>query len=241
MHKERFDMRKTSASKRTSGLAIASLVLGIVGTIMPIFVIPSILAVIFGILAIRKTKADPCIGGKVFSIIGITLGIIPLILIVYLALSMMSAKHWMPISVRTQFFRGAFNFRFLLNMEDFEVTDVWSQYLCFGGWYGLVAVRYDGSDVDSREVMRERITTICESQGWALAEDPAEYLEFFQEQLFEYFREHVPDGSLGSSTEDLVFEEGTDDLEKGSYRKSEIVAHIGEDYRTVTFYCDGGR
>ena len=54
----------------TSGLGIASMVLGIVW----IYWIGSILAVIFGHVALSKIRKDPSIGGRGFAIAGISLG-----------------------------------------------------------------------------------------------------------------------------------------------------------------------
>ena len=54
----------------TSGLAIASLVLGI----MWLFWLGSILAVIFGHIALSQTKKDSSISGRGMAIAGVTLG-----------------------------------------------------------------------------------------------------------------------------------------------------------------------
>jgi hypothetical protein len=58
------------ASQRTSGLAIASLVLGLVW----IYWIGSILAVIFGHIALAETKRDPRVSGRGLAIAGLVLG-----------------------------------------------------------------------------------------------------------------------------------------------------------------------
>jgi hypothetical protein len=55
---------------KTSGLAIASMVLGIVW----VYWIGSILAVIFGHVALNKMSKDPSIKGRGFAIAGISLG-----------------------------------------------------------------------------------------------------------------------------------------------------------------------
>ncbi len=57
---------------RTSGLAIASMVLGILW----IFYIGSILAVIFGHIAISQTGKDPTLRGRGMAIAGLVLGYI---------------------------------------------------------------------------------------------------------------------------------------------------------------------
>lgn len=62
-------------SRRTNGLAITSLILGI------LFCIPwitGLLAVVFGILGIRKTR-DPQVGGKGIAVAGLVLGIVSFI------------------------------------------------------------------------------------------------------------------------------------------------------------------
>ena len=58
--------------RRTSGAAIASLVLGILGCVP---FITGLLAVLLGILGIRKTR-DPLVGGRGLAIAGLILGII---------------------------------------------------------------------------------------------------------------------------------------------------------------------
>ncbi len=60
------------AASRTSGLAIASMVLGILW----IWWIGSILAVIFGHVAISQTHRDPTLRGKGMAIAGLVLGYI---------------------------------------------------------------------------------------------------------------------------------------------------------------------
>ena len=58
---------------RTSGLAVASLVLGIIGLL---FSPLSVLAIIFGGVAISQTGKDPTLGGRGMAIAGLVLGII---------------------------------------------------------------------------------------------------------------------------------------------------------------------
>jgi hypothetical protein len=69
-----------TVSRRTSGFAIASLVLGILGF--------SILAIIFGGVAINQTGKDPNLSGKGMAVAGLVLGIIGFIaeLIIILAI-----------------------------------------------------------------------------------------------------------------------------------------------------------
>lgn len=59
---------------RTNGLAVASLVLGIVGVLLCFFVLPSLLAVVFGLIGINQTKNNPAQGGRGMAIAGLVLG-----------------------------------------------------------------------------------------------------------------------------------------------------------------------
>jgi predicted Zn finger-like uncharacterized protein len=70
----------------TSGMAIASLVCGLLFCVIP--VISSLLAIIFGIIGISKTK-DPRVGGKGMSIAGLILGCVGLLMFVPLELAIM--------------------------------------------------------------------------------------------------------------------------------------------------------
>jgi len=57
----------------SNGMAIASLIFGIVGVVIPIL-IPSIVGIILGILGLNKTK-DPRVGGKGLAIAGICVSV----------------------------------------------------------------------------------------------------------------------------------------------------------------------
>jgi hypothetical protein len=62
-----------NAAQRTSGYAIASLILGIAGFfVFPI--VPSILAVVFGQKAREELRRDPTLGGEGLATAGIVLG-----------------------------------------------------------------------------------------------------------------------------------------------------------------------
>jgi mannose/fructose/N-acetylgalactosamine-specific phosphotransferase system component IIC len=62
-----------NAAQRTSGYAIASLILGIAGFfVFPI--LPSILAVVFGHKARQEFRRDPAVGGDGLATAGIVLG-----------------------------------------------------------------------------------------------------------------------------------------------------------------------
>lgn len=66
--------------KKTSGLAIASLVLGIISFCGGgVIFIPAILAIIFAAIAFTNIKKDANIGGHGLAIAGLVLGILSLI------------------------------------------------------------------------------------------------------------------------------------------------------------------
>jgi uncharacterized membrane protein YvbJ len=67
----------TVATVRNSGLAIASLVLGIIGFI---FNFLSILAIIFGAVAMNQTSKNPNLKGRGMAVTGLVLGIIVAVL-----------------------------------------------------------------------------------------------------------------------------------------------------------------
>jgi uncharacterized membrane protein YvbJ len=63
-----------AAGERTSGMAVASLVLGIVGFFFLGFL--SILAIIFGAIGLSQTGKDPSLKGRGMATAGLVLGII---------------------------------------------------------------------------------------------------------------------------------------------------------------------
>ncbi len=66
-------MTVENAAQRTSGYAIASLILGIAGFfVFPL--VPSILAVVFGRKAREELRRDPALGGEGLATGGIVLG-----------------------------------------------------------------------------------------------------------------------------------------------------------------------
>jgi uncharacterized membrane protein YvbJ len=77
-----------ATGERTSGMAIASLVLGILGI--------SILAIIFGAIGISQTNKDPNLKGKGLAVAGLVLGIIGMIGIVFwiIAAAVWSTSYW---------------------------------------------------------------------------------------------------------------------------------------------------
>jgi hypothetical protein len=68
----------------TNGLAIASMVLGIVGVVLCCLWIPSILAVVFGVIAINQIKANPTQAGRGMAVAGLVLGMVGVVLVVSL-------------------------------------------------------------------------------------------------------------------------------------------------------------
>ena len=66
-------------------MATASMVLGIVAVPFCVFVLPSILAIVFGGIALNRVKQNPSIGGRGKAIAGLVLGIVSLALWVLLS------------------------------------------------------------------------------------------------------------------------------------------------------------
>ncbi len=62
-----------------SGMAIASLVLGLVGIPLCMCFIPSLLAIIFGAIGLNQIKQNPRLGGRGMAIAGLVLGIVFLV------------------------------------------------------------------------------------------------------------------------------------------------------------------
>jgi len=66
-------MTVENAAPRTSGYAIASLILGIAGfVVFP--VVPSILAIVFGLKAREELRRNPAVDGEGLATAGIVLG-----------------------------------------------------------------------------------------------------------------------------------------------------------------------
>ena len=82
---------------RYNGMAIASLVLGIVGIFFNAFYMaPSILAIVFGILGRNQIKKDPAQKGMGMAVAGLILGIVFLAL--YVLLIILSLAAWQHIA-----------------------------------------------------------------------------------------------------------------------------------------------
>ena len=66
-----------TGTKRTSGMAIASLVLGIASFLFDwLLLIPSLLGLIFGIVAVTQIGKNPGMGGKTMAVVGIILSVV---------------------------------------------------------------------------------------------------------------------------------------------------------------------
>lgn len=64
-----------AAPQRTSGMAVTSLVLGILSVLgLAAFFLPPLLAVIFGHVAVGSCGKDPSLGGKGMAIAGLVMG-----------------------------------------------------------------------------------------------------------------------------------------------------------------------
>ena len=62
---------------RTSGLAIASLVCGTIGLVIPFFgIILGILGIVFGVVAMSHIGRDPSLGGRGMAIAGLVCGVV---------------------------------------------------------------------------------------------------------------------------------------------------------------------
>lgn len=67
--------------KRTSGMAVAALVCGICGVVLPwIGFLLSVLGIIFGGIGIAQTGRDPNLGGRGMAIAGLVCGIVAIAL-----------------------------------------------------------------------------------------------------------------------------------------------------------------
>jgi len=69
--------RAAAAGTRTSGMAVAALVMGIIGFLF--FGFLSILAIIFGAIGMSQTNKDPNLKGRGMAVTGLVLGIISII------------------------------------------------------------------------------------------------------------------------------------------------------------------
>jgi uncharacterized membrane protein YvbJ len=85
-------MPQPAVTTRTSGLAVASLVLGIIG----FFINPlCILAIIFGGIGIAQTGKDPTLKGRGMAVAGLVLGIIVIALWIVILIWVGSAFWWL--------------------------------------------------------------------------------------------------------------------------------------------------
>lgn len=65
-------------------MAIASLVLGIVGLVLCCTFVPSLLAVVFGAIGMNQCKNDPTYTGRGMAIAGLILGVLAIVLAIAL-------------------------------------------------------------------------------------------------------------------------------------------------------------
>ena len=68
-------------------MAVASLVLGLVGIPLCFLFIPSVLAVIFGIVGLNQIKSDPTQTGRGPAIAGLILGAVAVVLLALMVLA----------------------------------------------------------------------------------------------------------------------------------------------------------
>lgn len=86
----------------TNGLAIASLVLGIISIPLCFLFVPSVLAVVFGLIALNQIKANPGQGGRGQAIAGLIMGGVSLAFIV-LAFVVAGSATWNVETVEVGF------------------------------------------------------------------------------------------------------------------------------------------
>jgi len=86
-----------AATIKNSGMAVASLVLGIVGLVFPFIpIIPSILAIIFGALGMGQVnRSNGMLKGKGMATAGIILGIVAFIWIIVMIIWVGFSWNWM--------------------------------------------------------------------------------------------------------------------------------------------------
>ena len=77
-----FAQDSPGGGQRTNGLAVASLLLGIVGIILCVLFIPWSPAIIFGSIAIKQCNDDPTYTGKGLAIAGLVVGALVVMILV---------------------------------------------------------------------------------------------------------------------------------------------------------------
>jgi hypothetical protein len=80
-----------TGERRTSGAAVASLVLGILGLVVP--VVCAIAAIVLGLLGLGETRRDPRVRGVGPATAGLTLGVLGLAWWIYL-LILLAGADW---------------------------------------------------------------------------------------------------------------------------------------------------
>jgi len=86
----------------TNGLAIASLVLGIISIPMCFLFLPAVLAVVFGLIALNQIKSNPGQGGRGQAIAGLILGGVSLAFVI-MAIVLAGSATWNVESVEVGF------------------------------------------------------------------------------------------------------------------------------------------
>ncbi len=89
-----------NAKKPMSEFAIASLVLGIASFVQIMGTEKGILAIVFGILALRRLKKDSVLGGKKLAIAGTILGIVSVILVIVMTIIFMPKMNEMMLQMQ---------------------------------------------------------------------------------------------------------------------------------------------
>jgi uncharacterized membrane protein YvbJ len=86
--------RAAATGERTSGMAVAALVMGILGFLF--FGLLSILAIIFGGIGISQTNKDPSLKGRGMAVAGLVLGIIGIVggIIWLIVMAVWSTSFW---------------------------------------------------------------------------------------------------------------------------------------------------
>ncbi len=115
---------------RTSGFAIAALILGIFSIFIPIL---GIVAIILGVVAITKISKDPTTSGKGLAIAGIVLGFISIVIgvIVLTTVNSWGRSYADDISKKVIGSDAVLNCRMDIKMEILKIDD--KPQICYGG------------------------------------------------------------------------------------------------------------
>ncbi|MBT3394968.1 DUF4190 domain-containing protein [archaeon] len=199
------------SKSRTTGFAIASLVLGIFG----ITIIGAILAIIFGIIALNKINKNKKIGGKSMAIVGIVLGsIICFILFSSVIIGFISGDD-IPIDVMNESYD---NFS---SDGEFEETDNFSNAQILHWSHMPITYKFENYDFESNYSRQVNLTR----SAFKKVEDETSEIIWFREVIEDpdisiYFKPSVYDRSgeyaLGVATKSEL------DLSKNLILKGKI-------------------